>query len=90
MSVWFDAFEAALWAVVGAIVLMRSRMASSGDRRIGTAAGLAFFAFAGTDLVEVRTGAWYRPWWLFVYNALCVTTLAACYVAYLRHRSSLK
>jgi hypothetical protein len=88
MHFWFNACEAAFWVVVGAVVIVRSRAAPSRVRRVGLIAGLAFFAFAGTDLVELRTGAWYRPWWLLVYNALCITTLAACYGAYLPARKS--
>jgi hypothetical protein len=25
--------------------------------------------------VEARTGAWWEPWWLFVWKALCVVGL---------------
>jgi hypothetical protein len=25
-----------------------------------------------SDLVEARTGAWWKPWWLFVWKAACV------------------
>jgi hypothetical protein len=82
---WFDAIEAVLWVIIGIAVLVRSRNASGRLRHVGLVAGLAFFAFAGTDLVELRTGAWYRPWWLLVYNVLCVTTLAVCYGVY-RHQ----
>jgi hypothetical protein len=48
-SVWFNAFEAAFWLIVGTVVLVRSRTASSGVCRIGLIAGLAFFAFAGAE-----------------------------------------
>ena len=41
---------------------------------------LALLAFAASDLVEIRTGACYRPAWLVCWKAACVGILAACYV----------
>ena len=31
--------------------------------------------FGVSDLVEARTGAWWKPWWLFVWKAACVAGL---------------
>src|SRR5687768_131601 len=33
---------------------------------------LTLAVFGGSDLVEARTGAWWKPWWLFVWKAACV------------------
>jgi hypothetical protein len=36
------------------------------------------FAFFGlSDLVEVTTGAWWRPWWLLAWKAACLLGLIA-------------
>jgi hypothetical protein len=40
--------------------------------------------FGISDLVEARTGAWWRPWWLFVWKALCVIALLAGFLSYYR------
>ena len=33
---------------------------------------LAFAGFGLSDWIEVRTGAWGRPWWLLALKAICV------------------
>jgi hypothetical protein len=40
--------------------------------------------FGGSDLVEARTGAWWRPWWLFVWKAACVLVLLLGFIRYYR------
>lgn len=68
-SAVFNLVEAGLWCVIGLIVL-----GIAAKNRAGSLLwlGLAFLAFGASDLVEVRTGAWWRPWWLFVWKAACV------------------
>lgn len=64
--------EAGLWFVVAAVLLVA---ALRKERRLrGTLLALAAIiaAFGGSDLVEARTGAWWKPWWLFVWKAGCV------------------
>lgn len=39
-------------------------------------AAVTFAAFGLSDVVEVQTGAWYRPWWLFAWKAACVAVFA--------------
>ncbi len=39
------------------------------------AAVIVVFGFS--DLVEARTGAWWKPWWLFVWKASCVLLMLA-------------
>ena len=60
----FNFLEAILWLTVAAgfaLVFYRQRR----DSDLMLAAGLLFFAFGISDFVEIQTGAWYRPWWLF-------------------------
>ncbi|HTD65354.1 MAG TPA: hypothetical protein VK846_02340, partial [Candidatus Limnocylindria bacterium] len=45
---------------------------------------LTLAVFGGSDLVEARTGAWWKPWWLFVWKALCVIGLAGAFRRYYR------
>ena len=48
---------------------------------------LTFLLFGGSDIVEVQTGAWWSPWWLFVWKASCVLSMAILLWVYLRDRS---
>lgn len=79
----FNAFEAVLWLVIGVtlLCLMRWRPELKG-RLLLSAVG--FFAFSGTDLVEMQTGAWWKPWWLFVWKAACVVLLSSVGVFHYR------
>jgi hypothetical protein len=79
----FNLAEGVLWIGIGlgfAVALWRSR-AESG---LKTAARLLFVAFGISDFVEIHTGGWYKPWWLFAWKAACVCGLLVVLV--LRHR----
>lgn len=71
---FFNAFESILWLVIAItlLLLIRSRPPMKGRLLL---AALGFFAFSGTDMVEMQTGAWWKPWWLFVWKAACVILL---------------
>ena len=84
----FNIAEALVWIVIALVIATRASFARPGPRRIGFIASAAFVAFAGTDLIEAKTGAWYRPLWLLAYNAVCVALLAGCYGKYLSLRNA--
>jgi hypothetical protein len=52
----------------------------------GGIVALAFFIFAISDLVEVRTGAWWKPWWLFLMKAICVCVFLWGYIQWSMYR----
>lgn len=56
--VWANYLEAALWWALAGVAFFRAPV---GGRAV-LVAGLA--AFGLSDVVEVQTGAWYRPGWL--------------------------
>ena len=73
---WGNFAEAWLWFGLAAVVLAR------GGRRKCARAGAAWLVlFGGSDLVEMVTGAWWEPLWLFFWKAACVIGLAASYGA---------
>jgi hypothetical protein len=82
----FNYVEAGVWAAAGIYVLLRSRGRNRALRRLAAAASIAFFAFGASDLVEVRTGTWYEPWWLLVWKAACVVVLLSCLAVHRRLR----
>ena len=47
---------------------------------------LIFLFFGGSDIVEVQTGAWWSPWWLFVWKATCILSMVILFWVYLRDR----
>lgn len=70
--VYGNSIEAVLWMAMGILALVRRNSAWS------YALAAAFLAFGVSDIVEVRTGAWYEPWWLLAWKALCIGMILAC------------
>ena len=58
--------EAAVWAAMGLIALIKR------PNRPTVFLGLTLLAFGGSDVVEASTGAWYDPWWLLAWKAVCI------------------
>lgn len=85
-AAFFNAFEIFLWAALGLAVWWRGRGAPPRVRRLTRLAAVAFLLFAASDAMELKTGAWWRPWWLFAWKAVCVLVLAGCLVAHRRGR----
>jgi hypothetical protein len=68
-------FEAALWFVVAVLLLIKARRTADPDvRRVLFVLAPAFLVFGVTDLIESRTGAWWRPFWLPVIKGSCALT----------------
>jgi len=68
-------FEAGLWIVIGLFfAVVGSRVSRPTNRRCCLLA-VVFIAFGVSDVVEARTGAWWRPWWLLAWKAACVGVL---------------
>jgi hypothetical protein len=67
--------EAGVWAVMAVVLCFQG---FRGDRRHrGTCLWLSvtMLVFGASDVVETRTGAWWKPWQLFGWKALCVVAL---------------
>ena len=80
----FNVCEAFLWLGVGLAVYLQSRRSAAPDRRLGTVAAISFIAFGLSDLIELQTGAWWRPWPLLVLKGACILSLVACLVVWLK------
>ncbi|HEV7298102.1 MAG TPA: hypothetical protein VGN72_01975 [Tepidisphaeraceae bacterium] len=80
--------EAGLWIVIAlgfAIAVLRKGHAPDA-RRDCVVAAVAFLLFGLSDVVETRTGAWWRPLWLFVWKAACVATFVVLLVRHYRRK----
>ena len=83
-----NAFEAAFWAIIGLVFLWRAfRFKETSAQNRCRVAAAAFLVFGLSDVIEITTGAWWRPWWLFLMKAICVVTLLGLYI---EHRSRSK
>jgi hypothetical protein len=77
--------EAGFWTAVG-LAFAGVALARPRGRGAAGVAAITFIAFGGSDVVEVQTGQWWDPWWLFVWKAICVVVLAGLLVHYERAR----
>ena len=87
---FFNFAEALLWlAFAGALLLCRQKyLPLHGKNRILLVSAL-FVTFGISDFVEMSTGAWWKPWWLFLWKAINTAALAYMTVALLRTKRRL-
>lgn len=72
LTVIGNLLEAVLWAVFSIVFGVLAFRSSGRRRRLWVILAVAFFAFGVSDVIESRTGAWWRPPALFVLKASCV------------------
>ncbi|NET27350.1 hypothetical protein [Okeania sp. SIO1I7] len=67
--------EAVIWLIFSGAFAV-SAIKNSGIIRLHRiVATFTFLLFGLSDIVEVQTGAWWHPWWLFVWKSLCVLSM---------------
>jgi hypothetical protein len=79
----FNMVEALIWASFGLILLVAGLRRAAGHT-LGSRAGVLFLFLAASDVAEMSTGAWFRPWWLALWKATCVFLLLVTYWQYRR------
>ena len=77
--------EAALWV---AIALYCATRAVATRRANLWLLAIALLLFGASDVVEVRTVAWYQPWWLLAWKTACVLTILGVGIPYIRARQN--
>ena len=83
----FNGFEAVLWTFMAFFVTPKAIAISPRRLQLLTAA-VTFLAFAGSELVEMKTGAWWRPVWLMLWKGACISILVGIAIGHYRwHRS---
>src|SRR3954468_12554069 len=79
--------EAGFWVVFATAIAIGASSQPRTLKSLGYTAGADCLLFGISDMVEARTGAWWRPWWLLAWKALCVTGLVLCFLEYRRLQS---
>lgn len=78
--------EAAFWALIAIVMTIVTLRQRGVIRRDAFIAVVTLAVFGGSDLVEATTGAWWRPWWLLVWKAVCVLVFVILLARYLHRR----
>ena len=82
----FNACEIVLWGSIGLTLLVAASRRR--DEKLYLAlAGVLFLAFGASDAVELLTGAWWRPWWLLTWKAICILGLMSLWILQYRNKS---
>ncbi|HLO51896.1 MAG TPA: hypothetical protein VK211_26030 [Kamptonema sp.] len=79
--------EAMTWGLFAVGFAVSAAKKTGKVRRHRLIATLTFFLFGLSDIVEVQTGAWWHPWWLFLWKSLCVASMVGLLVVYRREYS---
>lgn len=76
--------EAALWGVLAIALFIYALRSEKSVRGLLLFLAVVLAVFGASDLVEMRTGAWWKPWWLFVWKAACVLAMVFGFLRYYR------
>jgi hypothetical protein len=71
----YNAFEAGLWALLAVVIAIRYRQTAAGLRRAAAITSGLLLLFAISDVIEMYTGAWWKPPALLVYKGFCLVGL---------------
>lgn len=80
--------EAVFWIIVAMGFAITAFQRTGVIRQRCWIGAVVFFLFGLSDVVEVQTGAWYRPWWLLAWKGLCLLVIFYLLAMYIRARRS--
>lgn len=84
--VYLNYIEAGLWIALGLGAAVQGLRCAGTIRRELVILAIDLIAFGLSDIVETRTGAWWRPWWLLAWKSMCVAVMLVLLVTYARRR----
>jgi hypothetical protein len=68
----FNALEAGLWMTFALITALLGGRVRGMTPRLRILLAVSFLAFGISDLIEISTGAWWRPPGLLAYKGVCL------------------
>ena len=68
----FNFYESFFWCILAFGFLIKT---IKSRRPLFLLIGIALLLFGVSDIVEMWSGAWWKPWWLLVWKAGCVIGL---------------
>jgi hypothetical protein len=80
----FNGGEAVLWLAFAVVVAVRFHKAPRGVRRTARIMAVFFLLFAVSDVIDMQTGAWWRPLGLLILKAGCLAGLTGSFFVLVR------
>ncbi|GBE16551.1 hypothetical protein BMS3Abin15_00372 [bacterium BMS3Abin15] len=84
----FNFIEGIYWLTLGVFVLTLLKATPHKYKRLALFTSLILILFSITDFIEIGTGAYWIPWWLLVWNIICVSGLILSLAWYIKLRYS--
>ena len=84
MAETFNFYEAILWFIIG-ISLLATALLDKSKNLYKTnliISAILFFAFGVSDLIEMQTGAWWKPIGLLILKGACIIGFLLCFLKY--------
>jgi hypothetical protein len=86
MAATLNLIEGIFWLLLGGLCVAMF-VAGKWPSRWVIPLAVLLILFGVSDLIERHTGAWWRPWWLLLWKAVCVIGLLACALMLYRGRA---
>jgi hypothetical protein len=86
----FNLFEMFLWLIIGAVFFISGFRQSNRYKKLSFFLSVVFAAFGLSDGVEFHSGAWWHPWWLLLWKALCIVMFVLSLICYVWNEHRLK
>ena len=87
---WGNIVEGVFWVAVSLLFFVPAVRRGERHRAFCVLGGCVFLLWGLSDFYEAHTGAWWRPWWLMVWNGLCFVGCVAICVWYARINAPLR
>ena len=89
----FNFFEAILWFSLAAFILIFGVLRGKivvGQRKTFLFLSAVLLLFGISDLIEMKTGAWWSPIWLLLYKGVCIIGIIIGFGFLYKNRSKRK
>jgi len=82
----FNYIESVLWFAIAVVILLHAIKwgRSNPYFTLQILSFIGFACFGISDVIEASTGAWWRPFSLFVFKSACVLLLLYCFYRYIK------
>ncbi len=84
----FNYIESVLWLLISIALCMAA--VKNGRRhpdfKVTIVGCIGFLVFSISDVIEAKTGAWWKPLWLLLMKLACIATFVGCYFKYKKVR----
>lgn len=84
----FNFIEGIYWVALGIFVLTLSKIIFQKYKKLALFTSLILILFSITDFIEIETGAYWTPWWLLVWNIICILGLTLSLAWYIKLKYS--